>query len=503
TINMLDFSQAQYIMDQGYADAMAQMAEIRSKVVRRQDPEELHYKRLVFRSRLLELVFDDYRVNGLTDDQAHYIRRMLGLDETMSRSFSFREFKSAYFKILSEGEVIGDYPEVHYNDSTGFFAVDLSLRTRPSFRLKFGGNISTSALNQAYVGLEYKTIARSAHGLRLDMNFSGLYTAVRTGWRSDFYFKSPVYFDLFLNFNSYNYRRGPNWGTFDRYGYNGYNDMFASASFGFPLGRSSALVFRFNLGRDEYKYYERENPRREFGTLDRTLFGYYGAQVEASRSTLNYRMFPTRGTRQSVSAVFIDGNERFRPGEYYIPLDETGQPVVDSDGFIQYGMNPFPGRTNRRWFGARFSREEYIALNKWFILGYDLEAAWTNRPDFHTARATNFVSPGYTPTPYSQYLYMDKFRGEYYLGIGLLPIVEINDNFYLSNSLHLYFSDQFLESGIRMKDKMRHIFNSSLVYQTPIGPASLTLTNFDEASRKWFIVFNLGFTLFNKRGLFY
>ncbi|MDL2230405.1 patatin-like phospholipase family protein [Alistipes sp. OttesenSCG-928-L06] len=502
-VNMLDFSRAQYIMDVGYQDAMEKMDSIKARIPRRQNPEELHNRRLVFRSQLPELVFDDYRVSGLTDEQSHYVRRMLGLDDEKSNSFSFQEFKSAYFKILSEGEIIGEYPAVSYVDTTGFFTVNLSLRTKPSFRLKLGGNISSAALNQAYVGLEYKTIGRSAHSFRLDGNFSGLYSSLRGGWRTDFYLKSPVYFDLFVTYNDYNYKKGPNWGSFSKYGYNGYDDRFASASFGFPLGRSSAIQFRFNAGSDEFKYYERASPHREYGSPDRTEFDFYGVQFEASRRTLNYPIYPTRGTYQSISAIFVNGRERFMPGSNYIAYDEEGKPIRDEEGNILYGMNPYPEKATRRWFGARFMREEYFTVNKWLSFGYSVDAVWTNRPEFYTTRATNFISPGYTPTPYSQNLYMNKFRSEYYLGVGLLPIIEFADNFYLKNSLHLNLSDKMLESGLRLKDKIRHIFNMSLVYQTPVGPASLTVTNFEETSRKWFVVFNLGFTLFNKRGLFY
>jgi len=502
-VNMLDFSRAQYIMDLGYQDAMEAMDTIRSKITRRQDPAALHNKRLTFRSQLPELVFDDYRVSGVNADQAHYVRRMLGLDDGKTHSFSFPEFKSAYFRLLSEGEIIGDYPDMKYNDTTGFFSVDLFLRTRPSFRLKIGGNISSAALNQAYIGLEYKTVARSAHSFRFDGNFSGVYSSLRTGWRTDFYLKGPVYFDLFLNMNDYNYKKGPNWGTFSKYGYNSYEDRFASASFGLPLGRSSALQFRFNVGTNEFRYYERDYPSREFGTEDRTKFRFYGIQVEASRRTLNYSTFPTRGTYQSLSAIAVDGRERFLPGENFIPKDGNGNPLRDEEGNILYGYNPYQGKQGRRWIGARFVREEYFPVSNWLTLGYDLEAVWTNRPDFYTKRATNFVSPGYTPTTYSQNLYISKNRGQYYLGLGLLPVVEFADQFYLKSSAHLFFSDQFLESGLRLNQRLGYILDASVVYQTPIGPASLTITNFEETSRKWFLVFNFGFTLFNKRGLFY
>ena len=52
--------------------------------------------------------------------------------------------------------------------------------------------------------------------------------------------------------------------------------------------------------------------------------------------------------------------------------------------------------------------------------------------------------------------------------------------------------------------RVRFIYNSSLVYQTPVGPVSLTVSKYDATNRdNWFLTFNFGFTIFNRNGLFY
>ena len=485
-IGMMDYGQASYIIETGYNDAMELMDSILQRIPRRVDPEALHHKRLVFRGDLPELIFDDYHVTGLNEDQTHYVRRMLGADEEniVDTRFDYNEFKSEYFKILSEGEILGDYPTMAYNDSTGYFAIDLSLRTRPSFRLKIGGNISSAALNQAYVGIEYKSIARSAHSLRVDGNFSGLYTSVRAGWRVDFMLKRPWYFDLFFNYNKYNYQKGPNWSTFKKYGYHGYEDTYLSSSLGVPLGRSSVLQVRANAGIDGFDYYEREFIWKDFGKSDHTRFRFVAAQIEVSKRTLNYSQFPTRGIWQSFSIMGVDGYEKFTPGDNF-------------EGSIP------DGEAHRQWGGIKFTREEYFRIKPWLSAGYLVEGAFVSDPEFYNEHATNFILPGFTPTPYSQSLYMDRFRSYSYLGLGVMPTVEFADNFYLKSGLYMYAPGDYIFYGAKPKRRIRHIFSTSLVYQTPIGPASLTMTNFEEASRKWYFVFNLGFTLFNKRGLIY
>jgi NTE family protein len=485
-VGLLDYSRAQYIIDAGYQDAMALMDSIRGRVVRRVSPSAVHHRRLMFRSTLPELMFDDVRISGLTDDQSHYLRRMLrmGSDDGKTEPFTYDEFKSEYFKILSEGEVLSEYPQMSYDDTTGYFAIDLSLSTRPSLRVRVGGNISSAALNQAYLGIEYKVIARSAHSFRIDGNFSGLYTSVRAGWRTDFMLRGPVYVDLFFNHNKYNYRKGPQWAVFGRYGYHDYADTYLSASFGVPLGRSSALQVRGNAGIDYFDYYQQPRVWDEALSSDRTRFRFVGAQIEATMRTLNYKLFATRGIWQSASVMAIRGEERFTAG-----------PTFEGEA---------PGSpTARNWFGGKYIREEYFPIARWFSAGYLVEAAYISDPQLHNAHATNFILPGFTPIPYSQSLYMDKFRSDSYVGLGVMPTIEFTDNFYLKSGFYLFApGDSFFDQGAS-GSKIRHIFSSSLVYQTPIGPASLTLTNFEETSRQWYVAFNLGFTLFNKRGLFY
>ena len=86
--------------------------------------------------------------------------------------FDFERFKSGYFKVLSDDDIEGSYPDVRFNDSTGLFGLDLEMRTKPSFRVMFGGNISSTSLNKAYVGLEYRRIGKSSQTYNFDGYFS-------------------------------------------------------------------------------------------------------------------------------------------------------------------------------------------------------------------------------------------------------------------------------------------------------------------------------------------
>jgi NTE family protein len=46
-----------------------------------------------------------------------------------------------------------------------------------------------------------------------------------------------------------------------------------------------------------------------------------------------------------------------------------------------------------------------------------------------------------------------------------------------------------------------YITSSSLIYHTPIGPASFSFNYYEGASNPYFLFFNFGYILFNKRAL--
>ncbi|MCD7963965.1 MAG: patatin-like phospholipase family protein [Rikenellaceae bacterium] len=476
-VSMLDFSRAQYIIDAGYQDAMQLMDSIKMRIPRRVSDEELYNKRLAFRSLIPQLIFEDYEIKGLNPGQERYVSNLLGFNHG-DEKFTFQEFKSEYFKMLSEGDIVSEFPHVFYDDTTGYFKIGLELKTKPSFRIKVGGNISSTYLNQAYVGLEYKIIDKSAYSFRFDGTLGSLYTSMSLGLRSDFYLWSPFYYDLFFNYNNYNYSKGSDKSQYANFGFNQSIDKFLSVSLGMPPGRSTVLQFRVNYGVNDYKYYNTtEDKLAEI--ISRSDFNYVGVQLELLKNTLDYSQYPTNGVYQSASVIYVNGNEKYKDNGLHI-------------------------KNNKIWFGAKFSREDYFSLAKWFSLGLSAEAVVTTRPSFHDYHLTNFTAPSFTPTSYSKSLYIDRFRGDSYIGLGIMPTFHFMDNFYLKNNVYAFAADKFDSDFVQApSQRIRYIFNSTLVYQTPIGAASLTLTNFDAGKKNRFVVFNFGYTIFNRKGLFY
>ena len=161
-------------------------------------------------------------------------------------------------------------------------------------------------------------------------------------------------------------------------------------------------------------------------------------------------------------------------------------------------------KDNHYWFGARFTREQYFSLAKWFSLGYLVDAVVTTHPSFSNEYATNLSSPAFQPTPHSKLIYLRDFRSRSFIGAGVTPTFEFGPRFYWTNSVYAFLPEDMNKTTADVRKRLRYMFSSSVVYQTPIGAISLTLSKYDATTNhNWFLTFNFGFMLFNNRGTFY
>ena len=458
-VSTLDFSKVDYIINKGYSDAIDAMPQIKERITRRENPDSLAARRKAYRESLPNLFFDGYRIRGLNENQTNYVKRMLALDKgkksnKKSDVFDLEDFREGYFKILHDGEIEGSYPDVTYDDSTHFFSLDIEMKTKPSFKVLFGGNISSTSMNQAYV---------------------------------DFFLKKLFSVDYGFIFNYYNYFKS-NFGGLTKktdLAYSKYIDSYFTTALKFPVDRHSVVSLRLNGGYDRYSYFQ-TTEYSDADIMDRTQFSYFGTKLEWDRNDLNYLLYPTRGIRQSLSAIFIVGNELYQPGSCAIE-----------------GATQRAGQA-RHWFGAEFLREHYYPIAKWFSFGYLIQGVLTNHPSFTNEYATNITSPAFTPTQHSKFVYIKDFRSSAFLGLGAMPTFEFGSKFYLKNSVFLFLPKDNNEIKENIRKRVRFMFSSALVYQSPVGPVSLALSKYDATNKyNWFLTFNFGFTIFNQNGLFY
>ena len=202
-VNMLDFNSAVAIMDAGYADATAAMPQILERVSERWSPERYAERREEFRTKWPPLWFSDYKLEGLAEAPESYIRDFVKVDRRTpgrQRPMGFEELRDNLYAVLAGGDFTMDFPHVRYDSLRGSYSFAAQFHTKPNFKLTIGGNISSTAFNQAYIGVNYETIGRVGQQLGADLYLGPIYTWGAIGGRTDFYMWKPVFLDYSYNF---------------------------------------------------------------------------------------------------------------------------------------------------------------------------------------------------------------------------------------------------------------------------------------------------------------
>ena len=475
----LDFGKAAEIMADGYNDALAAMPEIKRLISRRMSNEEYAQRRVEFRSRCPKATIGEVNITCVNDNQRRIAERMMKIGSRGDEVLHAQEFSENYLSTLANGIARSEFPTFTYNYNTERYDVLLPLSARPHFDIALGGNISSTAFNQAYIGLNYNKIGRVGQSFHLDVLLGPVYTMARLWGRTTFILDKPLYVDYAFNFNIHNTRHG-NIGNLTRVDNSAPIRMmenFIALAAGSAFERKSVVEFRLNTGSNSYRYSMDMYEKRQY-----THFDYITPAVVLDRSTFNKPLFPTRGSHLMASAMYAYGRDRRDSKQ------ESDMNVGENIDMI------------RQWWGVKALWEQYVGIDprEIFTLGYAVEGVYTTHPEFDSHEATMLSSPQYAPLLHSRMIYMPEFRADRYLGAGVMPTVRLYDNLYARLSIYGMLRDKFNGSV------MHYMSDFSLIYHTPIGPVSLALTKYNLHNKNnLYLTFNFGYAIFGRKGLHY
>lgn len=486
-VTMLDFDQAEAIMDAGYEDAMAAMPRLLEKVGRRRDSDWFDRRRRAFRDKCPPLVFNDYHLEGLEHDQREYIRDFVQVDRRTpgrQRPMGFVELRDNLYEVLAGGDFTMDFPKVYYDSISRGYTFEARFATRPNFRITIGGNISSTAFNQAYIGINYRRIGRVSQQLGADLYLGPLYTWSALGGRTDFYAIEPVFVDYSYNFSVSNFRHGY-FGNVTRIRNAEQvksSESFFSLGVGMPLTHRSVFVLRANGGHVNYRY---DADDLFADDTDHSRFSFFGLRAGVARNTLDKALYPRRGSELYLSAIYINGRDKYQP----------------------YDAERFLSRDRRRWFGGRFTWNKFFDMprSNWFSFGVNVDAVLTDHPSFSTETATLMSMPEYAPVSHARMVFMPDFRSNRFVAGGVMPTFDLMPDFFLRTSFYAMFREKRSFNPLGVPDERWHyIAEASLVYHSPIGPVSLSLTKYDLKDWKnMYLTFNFGYAIFAPKGTFY
>jgi NTE family protein len=106
-------------------------------------------------------------------------------------------------------------------------------------------------------------------------------------------------------------------------------------------------------------------------------------------------------------------------------------------------------------------------------------------------------------------LFLEQYSANQYLAAGVKAIAKWNDNLHFRLEGYGFVPVQKIISGeqnaAKYHDKLFRSWHpmgmAAMVYQTNIGPLSAEVNYYDKAGQKFFFSLNLGYIIFNKKGL--
>ncbi|TCC89418.1 patatin [Pedobacter frigiditerrae] len=487
-----NFTPVAELIKRGYDATMTDMANIKKAIARRVNNEELTSKRLIFNQRKPDLVFSNVTVSGVNSQQKKYIERLFKSDNA---TFNLADIKRGYYKLVADETFETVYPKISYHPETDSYNFEIVAQPKKSFKIDFGGNISSRPISNVYLGLQYNYLNRKAYTVGANFYSGRFYESAQVSGRLDYPSGLPLYLAAELTYNHWNY-----YNTSQIFIENPHPTYIEQADrkidlkFGMPLNRNARLTLSAAFINNNDRY----SPTNTFAVgdiLDRTVFNGLKGSLTFDKNSLNRKQYADRGHSFLLSVSFTTGKENYTPGNIFRTLTSfTNQLAIQ--------------RTFREWGSIKLSDEHYFLHSKNYSLGYLVEGVISNQPLFFNYYSSLLAAPAFYPLQDSKSLFLENFRATSYLAGGLKNIFHIKKNFdfRLEGYLMLPYKD-FQKEGLQgvkyagAISKWRYAGTAGLVYHTPVGPVSFSYNLYDDNNKRNGVLLHLGYLIYNKRSI--
>ena len=165
-------------------------------------------------------------------------------------------------------------------------------------------------------------------------------------------------------------------------------------------------------------------------------------------------------------------------------------------------------KDNHQWFQLLMKYENYFKTVRWYTAGIYMEMNFSGMPFLSNYVSTKSQMPAFQPIPEMQTLFLESYRANNYVGVGLRNIFNITKDFDVRLEGYFYQPFQEVLQNTKYKATYGDAFNKryligtlNAVYQSPVGPISLALNYIEEREKPLSVVFHIGYFLFNKKSI--
>ena len=461
-----DFSKADELFKIGYDSAIAHMPEIKSHITRRISPNEITERRKEFKSNFSQLNFDEITITGVDEDEKAYIKKFF---QNNKDTFSLKEFKKAYYNLLSDSRLAEIVPHATPNNTTGYCNLKLDIEKNDPLKVYFGGNISSFVSNQAYVGVAYQTLSKWAQTSVIDGQFGKIYNGLSCGTRLELPTKTNCYMQLTFVIHEFNYQN-----TTNSNNYFTQNETYGKIAFGLPISTRAKLELGVGYGIQTDYFNVNPNSYAEKSKYKFALGGIFG---KIENNCLNSLMYPTKGYRFATSLQYFTGKE--------------------NNGILNlhYKQNA--------WCQLKLKSDRYFTITENFTMGTHVEFVYSNRQLLSSYIETLLQAPSFQPTPYTRATFSEAFRANQFAAIGMKPIYNFSNQFHLRTEAYWFIPYQSINRNIdnsviysKPFSKSEIMMESALVYNLKMASAGV-FAHYEGHSLNYGI--NIGILLFKPK----
>ncbi|SHK02992.1 NTE family protein [Reichenbachiella agariperforans] len=472
----LAFDMAKEIYQLGYETALAQMSEIKTKIERRVDQDEITLKRKEFNSRKQKITFDTITIDGFNPKKSQYISK--SFDKT--RPLDFEAIQKGYFNLISDDYFANLFPSYTLGDKNSF---ELRGNNDPKLRSRIGGSITTRHISYFFLELNLKRLSGIMEDYSLQAYLGRFYTSLAL--RTNFKLRGQRQWSLQAEsiLNQWDYLsasdyllKGNQLAPLKR------NDLKIGMRLNTVLNRNFSLNYNAAFIANTDKVHNEQNPLSvDFDNFDlagiRTGFGLY-------HNGLNDPEFPTRGSRLTVNLDYFYALSTLRYGQ---------QQSTDLEETLE-------------WSRVKVRGDKYWQLTNRLSWGAKAEMVLSNQPTMGTALTTSINLPAFYPHQVSRTLYLRNFRGRNYLAIGTVGSLSLYKNLSFRLEGYAFQSFDYLEDTPELTFQTnsfdsKFTASSSLVLKTIIGPVSFQANYYEGEIDNWGLLLRVGYLLFNKQSL--
>lgn len=495
--NLADYSSTNFyavdeLIKKGYEATMAEMDKIKESISRRVSPQELQKKRSNFNVQKSELIFSNIIVKGVNSQQKKYVERLFKSDQ---KTFNLSDIKRGYYKLVADEVFETVYPKISYDAGSDSYDFEIVAQQRKSLKIDFGGNISTRPISNVFLGIQFNYLNRKAYTFASNFYSGRFYESAQISGRVDYPTKLPLFLAAELTYNHWNFYNtskifveNPSPTYIDQ------SDRKIDLKLGMPLNKNARIVLNAAFINNSDNY----SPTNTFvvgDLLDRTVFNGFRTGLTLEKNSLNRKQYPTAGQNILLSVNYTTGKENYRPGN--ILSNQLG-----------LSATPMLSRNFRSWIHAKFSYEYYFLHTNRYSLGYLVEGVVSNQPLFNNFYASLLAAPAFYPLQDSRSTFLENFRAFNYAAGGIKNVINLKRKFDLRIEGYVFLPYQeFKKIGLQQVGfeealrKWRYAGTAGLVYQSPLGPISLSYNLYDQSKRRHGVLLHIGYLIYNKRSL--